>query len=64
MHNDFDHNWKHFKSPMKGVNAGTSTDHAYLLTNSESSISKPFAKSLDLKRCKFADVGMTSKFLT
>ena len=63
MHNNFDHNWKHLKSPMKGVDAGTSTDHAHLLTNSESSISKPFAKSSDLKRCKFADAGMLNKFL-
>ena len=52
------------KSPMKGVDVETSINHAHLLANSESSISKPSAKSLDLKRCKFADVGMTSKFLT
>ena len=62
MRNDFDHNWKHLKSPMKGVDAGTSTDRAHLLTNSESSISKLFAKSSDLKRRKFADAGMLCKF--
>ncbi|KAK7860195.1 hypothetical protein CFP56_042155 [Quercus suber] len=62
VRNDFDHNWKHLKSPMKGVDAGTSTDHAHLLTNSESSISKPSVKSSDLKRRKFADVGTSSKF--
>ena len=43
---------------------GTSIDHTHLLTNSKSSISKLFAKSSDLKRRKFADVGMSSKFLT
>ena len=42
---------------MNGVDAETSIDQAHLLTNSESSISKPFVKSLDLKRCKFSDVG-------
>ena len=62
MRNDFDHNWKHLKSPMKGVDAGTSTDRAHLLTNSESSISKPFVKSSDLKRRKFVDAGMLTKF--
>ena len=61
--NNFDHNWKHLKSPMKGVDTGTSTDHANLLTNSESSILKPSVKSFDLKRRKFADVGMLCKFL-
>ena len=55
---------KILKSPMKGVDAETSINHAHLLTNSESSISKLFAKSSDLKRRKFADVGMSSKFLT
>ena len=60
--NDFDHNWKHLKSPMKGVDAGSSIDHAHLLTNSESSISKPYVKSFDLKRGKFADAGMLCKF--
>ena len=62
VRNDFDHNWKHLKSPIKGVDMGTSTDHAYLLTNNESSISKPFVKSLDFKRRKFVDVGTLSKF--
>ena len=64
MCNDLDYNWKHLKSPMKGVDAETSIDHAYLLTNSESFISKPFAKSSDLKRRKFADVGTSSQFPT
>ena len=62
VRNDFDHNWKHLKSPMKGVDAGTSTDRAHLLTNSESSISKPFVKSSNLKRRKFVDAGMLTKF--
>ena len=48
---------------MKGVDAGTSTNHAHLLINSESSISKPFAKSSDLKRRKLADAVMLTKFL-
>ena len=59
-----DYNWKHLKSPMKGVDAETSINHAHLLTNSESSISKPSVKSSDLKRHKFADVGTSSKLLT
>nr|POE55252.1 hypothetical protein CFP56_02249 [Quercus suber] len=59
--NDLDYNWKHLKSPMKGVDVKTSIDHAHLLTNSESSISNPSAKSLDFKRRKFVDVGTSSK---
>ena len=47
---------------MRGVDAETSIDHAHLLTNSESSILKPSAKGSDLKRRKFVDVGMSSKF--
>ena len=62
--NDSDHNWKHLKSPMKGVDVGTSIDHAHLLTNSKSSISKPSAKSLDPKRRKLSDAATSSKFLT
>ena len=62
--NDSDHNWKHLKSPMKGVDVGTSIDHAHLLTNSKSSISKPSAKSLDPKRRKLSDATTSSKFLT
>uniref|UniRef100_A0A7N2R3N6 Uncharacterized protein n=1 Tax=Quercus lobata TaxID=97700 RepID=A0A7N2R3N6_QUELO len=62
VRNDFDHKWKHLKSPMKGVDVGTSTNHAHLLTNNESSILKPSAKSSDLKRSKFANVGTSSKF--
>ena len=62
--NDLDYNWKHLKSPMKGVDAKTSINHAHLLTNSKSSISKPSAKSSDLKRHKFADVGTSSKLPT
>ena len=62
--NDLDYNWKHLKSPMKGVDAKTSIDHAHLLTNSESSISKPSTTSLGLKRHKFADVGTSSKLPT
>nr|POE75425.1 hypothetical protein CFP56_60925 [Quercus suber] len=45
MCNDLDYNWKHSKSPMRGVDAETSIDHEHLLTNSESSISKPSAES-------------------
>ena len=60
--NDFDHSWKHLKSPMKGVGAGPSIDHVHHFTNSESSISKPSTKSLDLKRRKFADAGTLPKF--
>ncbi|KAK7819006.1 hypothetical protein CFP56_040729 [Quercus suber] len=62
--NDLDYNWKHSKSPIRGVDAETSIDHAPLLTNSESSISKPFAESSDFKRRKFADVGTSSKLPT
>ena len=47
---------------MEGVDAENSINHAHLLANSESSISKPSAKSSDLRRCKFADVGTSSKF--
>ena len=61
--NDLDYNWKHLKSPIKGVDAETSINHVHLLTTSEPSILKPFAKSSDLKRRKFADVGTSSKFL-
>ena len=61
--NDLGYNWKRLKSPMKGVDAENSINHVHLLTNSESSISKPFAKSSNLRRCKFADVGTSSKFL-
>ena len=60
--NDLDYNWKYFKSPMKGVDVETSINHTHLLTNSESSISKPSTNSSDLKRRKFADVGTSSKF--
>ena len=49
---------------MKGVDVETSIDHVHLLTNSESSISKPSAKSSDLKRRKFANVGTSSKLPT
>ena len=49
---------------MKGVDVETSINHVHLLTTSEPSILKPFAKSSDLKRCKFADVGTSSKFPT
>nr|POE50480.1 hypothetical protein CFP56_58458 [Quercus suber] len=62
--NDLDYNWKHSKSPMRGVDAETSIDHAHLLKNSESSISKPSAKSLDFKRRKFSNVGTSSKLPT
>nr|POE61158.1 hypothetical protein CFP56_64986 [Quercus suber] len=62
--NDLDYDWKHSKSPMRGVDAETSIDHAPFLTNSESSISKPSAESSDFKRRKFADVGTSSKLLT
>ncbi|KAK7852915.1 hypothetical protein CFP56_037429 [Quercus suber] len=62
--NDLDYDWKHSKSPMRGVDAETSIDHAPLLTNSESSISKPSAESSNFKRCKFADVGTSSKLPT
>nr|POF09750.1 hypothetical protein CFP56_21388 [Quercus suber] len=62
--NDLDYNWKHSKSPIRGVDAETSIDHAPLLTNSESSISKPSAESSDFKRRKFADVGTSSKLPT
>ena len=62
MCNDLGYNWKRLKSLMKGVDAENSINHAHLLTNSESSISKPSAKSSDLRRCKFADVGTSSKF--
>nr|POF06367.1 hypothetical protein CFP56_59430 [Quercus suber] len=62
--NDLDYNWKHSKSPMRGVDVETSIDHAHLLTNSESYISKPSAKSSDFKRRKFADVGTSSKLPT
>ena len=60
--NDLGYNWKQSKSPMEDVDVKNSINHVQLLTNSESSISKPSAKSSDLKRCKFADVGMSSKF--
>ena len=63
MCNDLGYNWKRLKSPMKGVDAENSINHAHLLTNSESSISKPSARSSDVRRSKFADVGMSSKFL-
>ena len=46
---------------MEGVDAENSINHAHLLANSESSISKPSAKSSDLRRCKFADVCTSSK---
>ena len=59
--NDLDYNWKHLKSPMKGVDAETSINHVRLFTNSNSSISKPSANSSDLKRHKFANVGTSSK---
>ena len=62
MCNDLGYNWKRLKSLMKGVDAENSITHAHLLTNSESSILKPSAKSSDLRRCKFADVGTSSKF--
>ena len=62
--NDLDYNWKYLKSPMKGVDVETSINHGHLLTNSESSISKPFVKNSDLKRHKFANVGTSSKFPT
>nr|POF27685.1 hypothetical protein CFP56_77157 [Quercus suber] len=62
--NNLDYNWKHSKSPIRGVDAETSIDHAPLLTNSKSSISKPFAESSDFKRRKFADVGTSSKLPT
>ena len=48
---------------MKGVDAETSINHVHLLTTSEPSILKPSAKSSDLKRRKFVDVGTSSKFL-
>ncbi|KAK7847498.1 hypothetical protein CFP56_006539 [Quercus suber] len=62
--NNSNHNWKHLKSSMKGVDAETSTDHAHLLTNSESSILKPSVKGSDLKRRNFVDASTSSKFLT
>ena len=43
---------------------GTSIDHAHLLTNSKSSISKPSAKSLNPKRRKLSDATTSSKFLS
>ena len=60
--NDLGYNRKCLKSPMKGVDAKNSINYAHLLTNSESSISKPSTKSSDLRRCKFVDVGTSSKF--
>uniref|UniRef100_A0A7N2RBY1 Aminotransferase-like plant mobile domain-containing protein n=2 Tax=Quercus lobata TaxID=97700 RepID=A0A7N2RBY1_QUELO len=60
--NDLGSNWRHSKSPMEGVDPENSINHAHLFANSESSISKPSAKSSDLRRCKFADVGTSSKF--
>ena len=59
--NDLGYNWKCLKSPMKGVDAENYINHVNLLTNSESSISKPSVKSSDVRRRKFADVGMSSK---
>ncbi|KAK7854067.1 hypothetical protein CFP56_033792 [Quercus suber] len=49
---------------MKGINVETAIDSVHLLTNNECSISKPSVKSSDLKRRKFVDVGMSSKFST
>ena len=37
--NDLGYDWKHLKSPMKGVDVEASINHAHLLANSESSIS-------------------------